>query len=264
MGSRARRTVMAAAALAGGALVLAACTRAGVGSTTTSSTTSSSTTQASAPYVEQPGYPAIQNTGTTLAVTTVAAGDVMMVMAHTAPSAGSSHVTSITDSAGRITWQSVKATGFTNHPSGDTLEIWYGVVKTAGATTIDVHWSGTTFDHFVWAAEWRSTLGPSVTWSVVSSGVENAALCAGGTCDYPTLGSPTATGLYWGWAYPASTAQAGSTPGVTYDVTTEPTHGNVLAWDPSVAAGTAVTPTFGQVTASSWYDAVAVVMVATA
>ncbi|MGH9091211.1 MAG: hypothetical protein ACRDZR_07535 [Acidimicrobiales bacterium] len=263
MRTRTRRAVLAAAVLAAGAMVLAACTTA----TTTSSgttTTTTTTTQPSASYVEQPGYPAIQNTGTTLGVTTVAAGDVMMMMAHTAPSRGSSHVTSVTDSAGRVAWQASKATGFTNHPSGDTLEIWYGVVKSAGATTIDVHWSGTTFDHFVWAAEWRSSLGPSVTWSAVAAGVENAALCTGRTCDDPTLGSPKATGLYWGWSYPASTGQAGTTAGVTYDVTTEPTHGNVLAWDPSVAAGTAVTPAFGQVTATSWYDAVAVVMVATA
>lgn len=271
MGARARRTVVAATVLAGAALVLAACTRAVVGTSgttttasTTTTTTTTTTTQPSVPYVEQHGYPAIQDTGTTLAVTTVAPGDAMLVMAHTAPSSGTSHVTSITDSAGRIAWQAAKATGFTNHPSGDAIEIWYGVVESAGPTTIDVHWSGTTFDHFVWAAEWRSALGSSVTWSVASAGVENAALCTGTSCAFPALASPHAAGLYWGWAYPATTGKAGSTPGVTYDVTTEPTHGNVLAWDPSVATGTTVAPTFGQATATSWYDAAAVVLVATA
>ncbi len=110
-------------------------------------------------YTEQAGYPAVNNTGTTLPVTTAAVGDVMLVMAHTAPSSGTSDVTSITDSNSRITWQAAKSAGFTNHPSGDAIEIWYGVVKSIGATTIDVHWSGTTFDHFVWADEWKSVLG---------------------------------------------------------------------------------------------------------
>ena len=48
-----------------------------------------------------------------------------------------------------------------------------------------------------------------------------------------------------------------------YYVTTEPTHGNVLVSDPSVAAGTTLTPTFGQQNATSWYDAAAVLMTAT-
>ena len=135
-------------------------------------------------------------------------------MAHTAPSSGTSHVTSITDSASRITWQTAKSAGFTNHPSGDTLEIWYGVVKSAGATTIDVHWSGTTFDHFVWADEWRSAAGSSATWSVTAAGVKNATVCSGGSCAFPSLTAGSTTGLYWGWAYPASTSHAGSTPGV--------------------------------------------------
>jgi hypothetical protein len=215
-----------------------------------------------APYIEQPGFPVINNTSTTLPVTTAAVGDVMLVMAHTAPSHGSSEVTSITDSAGRITWQSAESAGLTSAPSGDVVEIWYGVVKSAGATTIDVHWAGTTFDHFVWADEWRSVAGSSATWSVAAAGEKNSSLCVKGSCAFPSLIAGSTPSLYWGWAYPATSSRAGSTPGVSYYITTEPTHGNVLVTDPTVAAAATLTPTFGQVTGTSWYDAAAVLMTA--
>jgi hypothetical protein len=236
------------------AALLSACTVKPTGTTTTT------TAVPGTGYTQQAGYPAITNTSTTLAVTTVAVGDIMLVMAHTAPSSGLSHVTSITDTGNRITWQTAKSVGYTNHPSGDAIEIWYGVVKSVGATTIEVHWSGTTFDHFVWAAEWKSELGAPVTWSVVASGVKNSIVGTGKTCAFPTLTSAPAGGLYWGWSYPATTGYSGSTPGFSYFVTTVPTHGNVLAWDGSLAGSTAYTPTFDQATATTWYDAVAVVV----
>ncbi len=213
-------------------------------------------------YTEQPGYPALNNTGTTLPVATVAPGDIMLVMAHTAPSAGLSHVTSISDSGARIAWQSAKAAGFTNHPSGDALEIWYGVVESIGSTTIQVHWSGTTFDHFVWAAEWAAPNGAS-SWSVVSGGGQNAPVCPGVTCPYPPLKSGAAGGLYWGWAYGSSEGEAGNTPGFSYFVTTDPTHWNVLVSGASLSASTVYTPDFRQATANGWYDAVGVIVEAT-
>ena len=179
-------------------------------------------------YAEQPGYPALNNTGTTLPVTTAAVGDVMLVMAHTAPSSGTSDVTSITDSNGRITWQAAKSAGYTNHPSGDAIEIWYGVVKSVGSTTIDAHWSGTTFDHFVWAAEWTSGQGPTTSWSAAAGGVKNSIVGTGTTCSFPTLTAGSAGGLYWGWAYGSAKGSAGSSPGFSYYVTTDVTHWNVL------------------------------------
>jgi hypothetical protein len=223
-----------------------------------------STGEADAAYTEQAGYPAVDNTGTTLPVTTAAVGDVMLVMAHTAPSSGTSEVTSITDSNSRITWQATKSTGFTNHPSGDAIEIWYGVVKSVGSTTIDAHWSGPTFDHFVWADEWKSVLGPSVSWSVVSSGVKNAAVGTGTTCPYPTLTSGPAGGLYWGWAYGSAAGSAGNSPGFSYYVTTQPTHENALVSDPALAGSKAYTPAFTQAKATSWYDAASVIVEAVA
>ncbi len=213
-------------------------------------------------YTEQPGYPALNNTGTTLPVTTVAQGDIMLVMAHTAPSAGLSHVTSITDSGARIAWHSAKSAGYTNHPSGDALEIWYGIVDSVGPTTIQAHWSGTTFDHFVWAAEWAAPNG-SDSWSVVSGGGQNAPVCPGVTCPYPPLTSGAAGGLYWGWAYGSSEGEAGNTPGFNYFVTTDPTHWNVLVSGASLAASTTYTPDFRQATANGWYDAVGVIVEAT-
>lgn len=136
------------------------------------------------------------------------------------------------------------------------------MVNSVGSTTIDVHWSGTTFDHFVWAAEWTSPLGVGASWSVVASGDKNATLCSGGACPFPTLTSGSSGGLYWGWSYPATTAHAGSTAGFTYDITTQPTYGNILVWDGSLAPSTAYAPTFSQATANSWYDAAAVIVVA--
>ena len=213
-------------------------------------------------YTEQPGYPALNNTGTTLPVTTVAQGDIMLVMAHTAPSAGLSHVTSITDSGARIAWHSAKSAGYTNHPSGDALEIWYGIVDSVGPTTIQAHWSGTTFDHFVWAAEWAAP-GGTGSWSIISGGGQNAPVCPGVTCPYPPLKSGPAGGLYWGWAYGSSEGEAGNTPGFTYFVTTDPTHWNVLVSGASLAASTTYTPDFRQATANGWYDAVGVIVEAT-
>ncbi len=212
-------------------------------------------------YMEQPGYPVLNNTGTTVAVTTAAVGDVMLVMAHTAPSSGTSDVASITDGSGRVAWQSAKSAGFTNHPSGDAVEIWYGVVKSVGPTTIDVHWAGTTFDHFVWAAEWSSGQGATTSWSVVSKGAENGAVGIGTTCAFPPLTTGSAGGLYWGWAYGSAQGSAGHSPGFSYYVTTAKTHQNVLV--SALAADTTAAPTFVQAAATSWYDAAAVVMQAT-
>jgi hypothetical protein len=231
--------------------------------TTTTTTVPTGTTSSSGEYTQQPGYPVFNNTGTTLPITTVAIGDIVLVIAHTAPSSGVSHVTSITDSNDRISWQTAKSSGFTNHPSGDALEIWYGVVKSTGATTVDVHWSGTTFDHFVWGAEWHSSLGATANWSLVAAGNENATLCTKGSCAFPTLSSGSSGGLYWGWGYPATTSRPGSTAGFSYFITTVPTHGNVLLWNGSLAASTAYSPTFIQVTGTSWYDATAVIVDAT-
>lgn len=182
---------------------------------------------------------------------------------HTAPSRGTSHVPSVTDTAGRVAWQSTEAAGFTNQKSGDAIEIFYGVVKSAGATTVEVHWSGTTFDHFVWAAEWRSSYGAAASWSLVAGGSADSLLCTKGACAYPSLTSGRSGGLYWGWAYGATVGKAGTTAGFSYYVTTDPTHGNVLVSDPSLAPSTAYAPTFGQVSPTSWYDAVAVVVAAT-
>jgi hypothetical protein len=228
--------------------------------TTTTTAPTTTTTAASSGYTEQPGYPALNNTGTTLPVTTAAVGDVMLVMAHTAPSSGTSHVTSITDSSSRITWQTAKSAGYTNHPSGDAIEIWYGVVKSVGSTTIDAHWSGTTFDHFVWAAEWSSSQGSTASWSAVAGGVKNSIIGTGTTCPFPTLTSGSAGGLYWGWAYGSAAGSPGPTPGFSYYVTTDPTHGNVLVSGGSLAADTAYAPTFTQASATAWYDAVAVIV----
>jgi len=211
-------------------------------------------------YAEQPGYPVVDNTGTSVMVTTAAVGDVMLVMAHTAPSTGTAHVTSISDSAGRIAWQPAKSAGFTNHPSGDAVELWYGVVESVGPTTIDAHWSGTTFDHFVWADEWTSLLGPDVSWSVVSSGIDNSSLGRGTSCAYPTLTSGPSGGLYWGWAYGSAVGSAGTSAGFGYYVTRQPTHENVLVSDPSLAPSTTYTPNFTQAAATSWYDAAAIVI----
>jgi len=235
--------------------------------TTTTAPTTTTTTAVSPPttvprsgYAQQPGYPALNNTGTTLPVTTAAVGDVMLVMAHTAPSSGTSDVTSITDSSGRITWQAAKSAGYTNHPSGDAIEIWYGVVKSVGSTTIDAHWSGTTFDHFVWAAEWTSGQGPTTSWSAVAGGVKNSIVGTGTTCSFPTLTAGSAGGLYWGWAYGSAKGSAGSSPGFSYYVTTDVTHWNVLVSGASLATGTTYTPTFTQAAPTSWYDAVAVIV----
>ena len=137
-------------------------------------------------------------------------------------------MTSITDSNSRITWQTAKSAGFTSEPSGDAIEIWYGVVKSVGSTTIDVHWSGTTFDHFVWAAEWSSGQGPTTSWSLVAGGVKNSALGTGTTCSFPTLTTGPAGGLYWGWAYGSTEGSAGDSTGFSYYVTTDPLHQNVL------------------------------------
>ncbi len=167
-------------------------------------------------------------------------GDLVECIFHTEPSAGTDHVTSVTDTNGRITWTtSAKVIGTQAQLSGNRMEIWYGIVNSTGSTKIEAHWSGTTFDEFVFTSVWGPPSGIThPTWSFVS-GTHISATASGHTMHYPTLlsGTPASGQVFFGWIY---TNTATGTVGSAGQL-----QGSPGAWTPMPTSwsGTVISPT---------------------
>jgi YD repeat-containing protein len=154
------------------------------------------------------------------------------------------------------------ATGWTkisrSTANGGDNELWLGTVTTTGSSTITVTFSPSASGKITEldAQEFQSSTGTSTTWSVDVAG--NAGTTVSSTVvNLPTL-APSGSGeLYVDYTGVDNTAVAGSTSGVTYDVTTAE---NLFAYDPNVSAS--LSPTAGQ-TPSSTYDESAALLKAT-
>ena len=93
--------------------------------------------------------------------TTVGVGDLVVVYFHTY--AITSHVESVQDSNNRIAWHSSASVVDTYATFTERLEMWIGTVTSVGSTTITDTWSGGSTDLFVYAWEFSSSAGSSVS-----------------------------------------------------------------------------------------------------
>ncbi len=168
---------------------------------------------------------------TTLAVSPQNLGDVLVVFAQVGST--TPKVSSISG-GGVATWtKGVQLAGSV----GADEEIWFGKVTTTGTSTITFTWSSSISGHTAeyGAQEYSAGLGSTTTWALDKTGTLNNASST--SVGFPSL-TPSASGeLYFGYAVPANTASAGTTPGFTYSVTAE---ANVTTSDTAVSS--TVTP----------------------
>ncbi|HSX36516.1 MAG TPA: hypothetical protein VLG13_00105, partial [Patescibacteria group bacterium] len=121
------------------------------------------------------------------------------------------------------------------------IEMWRGVVTTAGSATITVTYSGGAGTNEIVAQEFG--MGSSTgTWAVDTSGTSVSSANAT-TINYPSLTATNSSELYAGYAYGKGTMTAGSTSGFTYLATSASKY---LAYNPSTTAGNTYQPTATQ------------------
>jgi hypothetical protein len=147
---------------------------------------------------------------------------------------------------GVTTWH--KALSYLTVDGFHGQELWWGVVTTAGPTSITVNYTSgvasgaaTSVD----VAEFHSSSGAAAFWSIDGTGKVDTDTSSS-TLSYPTLTPGSGPELYFGYLAVPGTLSAGSTPGVTYQTDLR---GNQVAYDPSVSS--TLTPTVSQDTPPS-------------
>ena len=174
---------------------------------------------------------------TTLAVNPLHVQDLVMVgiMGQTAATTGD---VSGLSGGGVSSWTKVQQY---YGATGNDVEVWYGIVATAGSSTITFSWSGTLAGHTVEynAQEFTASFGYATIWAADTSGTHDSPSST--TVTLPSL-TPSVSGeLYFGFAVPNNTGSSGSTSGFTYGITSD---ANVVAYDANVSG--AVSPTANQ------------------
>ena len=138
---------------------------------------------------------------------------------------------------GVSTW--TRAASYSGYPNHD-LELWTGVVSTAGASTVTVKFSASVTSTYTGLAseEFAASSGVNTTWSVDTSGGINSAASTAVT--FPKL-TPSGTGeLYFAYDSVANSASAGKTSGFTYATTSD---GDIVAYDVNVSSAQQPTAT---------------------
>ncbi len=174
---------------------------------------------------------------TTLAVTPVQVGDVLVVMDEQDDNA----VTTTSLSGGGVTtWK--RAIQYVGTGEPREYEIWYGQITSTGSSTITFTLSGSITGHNAEyeAQEFTTGQGASTVWTLDKTGHQENASST--TLTYPSLTPAAAGELYFGFIDMPDSPSAGSTPGVTYYTTPD---FNQLAYDPNSGAG-ALQPTSSQ------------------
>lgn len=180
-------------------------------------------TSAPISYVSE--WDANGNNLTTLSVSPVNVGDLMLLWV----SAGNNSAVSSLSGGGVTSWSLVT---YINGASGvNRLELWRGVVTTAGASTITLAYAGGNGGNGVELAATEFTMNStSGTWIVDNSGT--LATATGTVVYYPSLTPSYQKDLYVGYAVGSSTMSAGTTTGYTYLPTGL---GRYFAYDTSVS-----------------------------
>jgi hypothetical protein len=180
---------------------------------------------------------------TSVAATWVTVGDAVLVTFDLNYTGTVISVTSI--SAGKA--RSFTQLGTYTDTSGDAdrhMEIWQGIVTTAGSDTVTISYSGTGTYYDVVVDEIHSTTISNPTWSTTTT--RGSATGQSGSTAEPfnlplvTSGTVTAQG-YIGYAACSGSGLAGTTPGFTYHVFAS-TSGNIYAFDGALAASTPYQP----------------------
>lgn len=190
----------------------------------------------------QTGFPkdASGTSLTTLAVTNIAVGDLLTVSGRIL---ANNPVTNVTGGGANASGWSKVGDGW----DGTTyVYLWACTIGATGAQTITVTFTNTGTANHIAADSWSSGLGTTTVWTAENLN-RTQTTASSATVTYPSLTPLTNLSLYWGYGREASTFSAGSTTGFTYKVLTAVA--NVVATNPTVAAGTAYQPTYTQTTA---------------
>ena len=167
-------------------------------------------------------------------------GDLMVFYSRAANNVSVSSISG----GGVTTWTKITSTYSAN---AGAMEMWRGIVTTAGAGTITVNYSGTEGANEIVVQEFTMHSANS-TWAIDNSGnTYNTSTST--TVDYPSLTPTNSSELYAGFAWATSTMSAGSTTGFNYVSTSA---GQLMAYNTNVTGGSATQPTASQSTAG--YD----------
>jgi hypothetical protein len=172
-------------------------------------------------------------TATTLAVSPVAIGDVMVLFCLTTSS--TNNLSTVTG-GGVGTWARVMGpTANAGTGTAERVEIWIGATTAVGAATITLAWTtaiGTTGRTFA-CKELTSGGGAGTVWAADGSGGSSANTTSSANVTYPTLTPAGLNRAYVGFAYVQNTGQAsGQTAG--YSVELDPNN-NIVLYNPQVA-----------------------------
>jgi hypothetical protein len=131
-----------------------------------------------------------------------------------------------------------KVTAYTGAGTPGNIEMWRGVVTTAGASAINVTYTGTAGTNEIVAEEF--TMGSANgTWAIDTSGTATSTSNVA-TVNYPNLTPLNSNELYTGYAYGGGTMSLSSpTTGFTYVPTGFPKY---LTYKTNVAGGTPYQP----------------------
>ncbi len=124
------------------------------------------------------------------------------------------------------------------------VEMWYGTVTAAGASTLTVTYSAAPGTEEITATEFTAAgVNASTTWGLDSTGAQINT--ASTTVTFPNLSSIGSDELYIGYGQVQNPpATAGTTSGFNYIVTS--TQHNIITYDSSTLANTAYQPTANQ------------------
>jgi hypothetical protein len=186
---------------------------------------------------------------TTISDSPASIGNLLVFYSHTANTV---NVNSISG-GGVSSW--TKITAYSGGGTPGNIEMWRGVVTTAGAGTITATYSGAAGTNEIVAQEF-SMGSANGTWAIDTSGTATTTSSVT-TVNYPSLTPLNSSELYTGYAYGGGTMSAGSTSGFTYVATGASKY---LTYNTSVTGGTAYAPTATQT--ASVYASVAAVIAA--
>ena len=179
---------------------------------------------------------------TTLAVSPGSVGDVLVLAVKV--SSGSITVSSVSG-GGVVSWTKIGQQADT--ANAVVVSLWMGTVGTAGPATVSVSFSAsvTSVGTELALQEFSSGLGASTTWAIDKTGSQTDA--SSSTVAFPGLAPAGTDELYVGYAWVLQEGEAGTTPGVTYDIL--PTSADIFLYDPGVS--TTVAPAAAQAPAGT-------------
>ena len=141
-------------------------------------------------------------------------------------------------SGGGVSQWSEASSPYLDAADGQTLQVWYGVVTTAGPSQVDVTWTGAVQNVDLGLQELNAGTDP--TWSLDDVGFSNE--------PFPSLSGPASDEAFVGAALAWGDAAAGSDPGAVYTI---PNDNFVFAvatgtvGDPSATGAGSVAALFG-------------------